>query len=144
MVCGSIRRQTIDSKDIDIIACPEPEHKYELINEFRACGELINQGRRKTTLRVTSHGVQLNVDLWIIEKWYTGAALIYATGSKEHCIALRSRAKAHGYTLNEYGIFLDNCVVYNEQHQLAGKTEEEVYKFLGLPWLVPTNRTGHI
>ena len=143
-VCGSLRRKTPDSKDIDIIACPEPEQREELLSQFCAAGEVINRGDHKATLRVTKYGVQMNVDLWIVEKWHVGAALVYATGSKDHCVALRSRAKSRGYTLNEYGIFPASCDVYNEKNQLAGRTEGEVYQFLELPTIVPENRTGRI
>jgi DNA polymerase/3'-5' exonuclease PolX len=59
-------------------------------------------------------------------------------------VALRSRAKARDLTLNEYGIFNAGCREYTKQNQLVGKTEEEVYKFLDLPLIVPENRTGHI
>jgi len=143
-VCGSLRRKTRDSKDIDIIACPDPIDREKVLDGFCSAGEVINRGDHKATLRVTRDGVQMNVDLWLVESWHVGAALIYATGSKEHCVALRSRAKSRGFTLNEYGIFPATCDVYNEQNQSVGKTEEEVYKFLDLPCLVPENRTGRI
>jgi len=145
-VCGSIRRKTVDSKDIDIITCPDPKWREETLDRFcyTTGGEVINRGDHKATIRVTRDGVQMNVDLWLVEPWHVGAALIYATGSKEHCVALRSRAKSRGFTLNEYGIFPATCDVYSEKNSLAGKTEEEVYKFLDLPYLVPENRNGNI
>lgn len=147
-VCGSIRRKTVDSKDIDLIVClDDPTDSFwrvETIDKFCAAGEVINKGDHKATLRVTQEDVQMNVDLWLVEPWHLGAALIYATGSKDHCVALRSRAKARGFTLNEYGIFPATCDVYTEENSLAGKTEKEVYKFLDLPCLVPENRNGNI
>jgi DNA polymerase (family X) len=59
----------------------------------------------------------------------------YFTGSKEHNVALRQRAMKMGLTLNEYGLFrLDN------QERVAGTTEQEIYKALGLPWIPPEMR----
>lgn len=59
----------------------------------------------------------------------------YFTGSKEHGVALRARAQKMGLTLNEYGLYKveGNALV-------AGRTEEGVYKALGLPWIAPEMR----
>jgi DNA polymerase (family 10) len=48
-------------------------------------------------------------------------------------VALRDRAKRHGWKLNEYGLFHGEKV-------LASRTEEEIYAKLGLPWIPPELR----
>ena len=60
-------------------------------------------------------GVQ--VDLRAVPAESFGAALQYFTGSKEHNIVLRGRAKARGLKINEYGVF-------RGEKQIAGRTEE--------------------
>ena len=47
----------------------------------------------------------LQVDVRMLERSAYGAALHYFTGSKEHNVALRDRAKRQGWKLNEYGLF---------------------------------------
>ena len=71
------------------------------------------------------------------ESW--GAALCYFTGSKSHNIELRKIAIRRGLKLNEYGLF-------KGARRVAGKTEEEIYKALGLSYIEPELRemTGEI
>ena len=47
----------------------------------------------------------MQVDVRLLDRSAYGAALQYFTGSKEHNVALRDRAKRHGWKLNEYGLF---------------------------------------
>src|SRR5438874_8375908 len=58
---------------------------------------------------------------------------MYFTGSKEHNVALRARAKRRGWTLSEYGLFEGDKAI-------AGRTEEEIYAKLGMPWIPPEIR----
>jgi DNA polymerase (family 10) len=68
-----------------------------------------------------------------------GAALQYFTGNKDHNVELRKIAIDKKYKLNEYGVF-------RGKKSVAGETEEEVYKILGLEWMEPELRenTGEI
>jgi len=60
-------------------------------------------------------------------------ALLYFTGSKSHNIALRGLANERGWKLNEYGLFDGN-------RRIAGATEVEIYKKLGLEYVPPELR----
>jgi DNA polymerase (family 10) len=60
---------------------------------------------------------------------------MYFTGSKEHSVSLRTRLVRKGLKLSEYGLFRAE-----DNELLAAKTEEEVYKHVGLPWIPPTLR----
>ena len=62
-----------------------------------------------------------------------GAALTYFTGSKSHNVHLRRIAQARGLLLNEYGLFRNDVVI-------ASRTEEEIYRALGLAWVPPELR----
>jgi DNA polymerase (family 10) len=62
-----------------------------------------------------------------------GAALQYFTGSKAHNIAVRKRAQERGLKINEYGVF-------RGEKSVAGRTEEDVYAAVDLPWIPPELR----
>jgi len=62
-----------------------------------------------------------------------GAALNYFTGSKQHNVRLREIAVKAKLKLNEYGL-------YRGEKMIAGATEEEIYKKLGLDYVEPMLR----
>jgi DNA polymerase (family 10) len=65
-----------------------------------------------------------------------GAALQYFTGSKEHNVEIRGRAKKMGLRINEYGVYREEDL----DHPVAGTTEESVYAAVHLPWIPPEMR----
>jgi DNA polymerase (family 10) len=75
----------------------------------------------------------LQVDLRIVEKNEFGAALLYFTGSKEHSVELRKIGQEKDLKVNEYGVF-------SGKKKLASKTEEKMYKALGLRYIEPELR----
>ena len=81
---------------------------------------------------------QFQVDLRVVPQASFGAALQYFTGSKEHNVALRSRARKLGMTVNEYGV----AKIDSPEQLLCGSTEEELYAILGLQWIAPELREG--
>jgi len=87
-------------------------------------------GETKTSVRMKS-GIE--ADLRVVTRQEFPYALVYFTGSKEHNVRLRGIAKKKGWKLNEYGIFDgDNLVTC--------KSEEEIYRALGLPYIPPELR----
>jgi len=77
----------------------------------------------------------MQVDVRLLPPDSFGAAMQYFTGSKNHNVQLRQRAIKQGYTLNEYGL-----VRVEDNKRVAGKTEEEIYKTLGLKFIPPELR----
>jgi DNA polymerase (family 10) len=77
----------------------------------------------------------LQVDLRALPGESYGAAMQYFTGSKEHNIAMRTRALKLGLTLNEYGL-----ARLDDNQRVAGETEPEIYEKLGLQWIPPELR----
>src|ERR1700676_4470216 len=59
--------------------------------------------------------------------------MVYFTGSKDHCVHIRRIAQRMELSLNEYGLFRGT-------QSVAGRTEEEVYRALGLEWIPPELR----
>src|SRR6185295_10583667 len=78
-------------------------------------------------------GVEIQADLRVVPAESFGAALQYFTGSKEHNVRLREMAIKKKWKLNEWGL-------YDGEKQIAGKTEESIYKKLGVPFCPPEMR----
>jgi DNA polymerase (family 10) len=75
----------------------------------------------------------LQVDLRLVPQESYGAALTYFTGSKAHNIVIRGIGRERSIKINEYGVFEGERLV-------GGKTEEEVYAAVDLPWIPPELR----
>ena len=97
-----------------------------------AVGGVIGSGDTKTSV-LTATGLQ--VDLRVVSPRSFGAACQYFTGSKAHNIKLRQRALARGFLLNEYGLSDAQTGAL-----IAGETEEDVYRALGLACIPPPMR----
>ena len=128
---GSYRRGKETVGDLDfLVVAHDANAVMDRLEEFDPSASIIARGDTKMSLRLNS-GVQ--VDLRVVPAESFGAALQYFTGSKEHNIVLRGRAKARGLKINEYGVFRD-------QRQIGGRTEEDVYATLELPCFPPELR----
>ena len=88
------------------------------------------KGTTKSSIRMKQG---FDVDLRAVPKKSYGSALQYFTGSKEHNIVTRKIAINLGLKLNEYGLFKGSKMI-------AGETEEEIYKILGMQWIPPELR----
>jgi len=91
---------------------------------------VISQGKTRSSVILKS-GVQ--VDLRAVPRISYGAALHYFTGSKAHNIAVRRMALQKNLKINEYGVF-------KGKKRVAGRSEEEVYRQVGLPLIPPELR----
>lgn len=128
---GSLRRMKETVGDLDILCVStKPEKVMEYFVKYEHAANVIAQGATKSSV-ILDIGVQ--VDLRVVPAKSFGAALHYFTGSKEHNVALRDYAKKHGMKVNEYGVF-------KGEKQIAGETEEEIYKTFGLPYIIPELR----
>ncbi len=131
-VAGSLRRGRETIGDLDILGiASDPEKAAEAFVTLSDVEEVLAHGPKKSSVRLSSG---LQVDLRIVPRESFGAALQYFTGSKAHNIALRKRAVARGWKLNEYGLFDERGKV------LAGRTEAEIYTQLDLSFIPPELR----
>ena len=131
VAAGSFRRMKETVGDIDILCISdEPVKTIEYFNQYPDVEEVIGFGDTKSSIRLINH---LQVDLRVLEKDSFGAALQYFTGSKDHNVRIREIARQKGLKVNEYGVFRGD-------EKVAGKTEEDVYASLGLPWISPELR----
>ncbi|MBT5015930.1 DNA polymerase/3'-5' exonuclease PolX [Candidatus Peregrinibacteria bacterium] len=128
---GSLRRGRETVGDIDILATGKDHN--QIIRHFLAHQDVslvLAQGETKASV-ILEGGVQ--VDLRVVDEKSFGAALYYFTGSKNHNIATRKLAIKKGLKINEYGVF-------KGEKSIAGKTEKEIFKVLGLPYIIPELR----
>ena len=128
---GSLRRMKETVRDIDIlVSSKEPEKVMDVFTSLDGVKDVLAKGPAKSSIRTNDN---IQVDVRVMDDESYGAALMYFTGSKEHNIKLRQIAIKKGLKLNEYGIFKD-------EKRIAGKTEEEMYRALGLSYIEPELR----
>jgi DNA polymerase (family X) len=131
---GSFRRRKETVGDVDILVTgTAPEAALARFVEHPHMVEVLGHGENKASIKIGHEGLQ--VDLRALAPESFGAAWQYFTGSNQHNIALRNRAVKMGFKLSEYGLFRasdETCV--------ASRTEEEIYRALGLAWIPPELR----
>jgi len=136
-VAGSVRRRKETIGDVDMLVASEsPEKIMDFFVRLPWVAKAWSKGKTRSSVRLTQG---FDVDLRIVSPKSFGSALQYFTGSKEHNIATRRIAILKGLKLNEYGVF-------RGQKALAGKTEEDVYRAIGLCYIPPEMRedTGEV
>lgn len=132
-LAGSLRRRQETIGDIDILVSSRNARPVmERFIKLAGPGGVQAHGETKSSIR-TGQGIQ--VDLRVVEPDSFGAALVYFTGSKEHNIRIRSLAVRMGLTVNEYGVFKGKS-----QKRVAGRSETDVYRVLGMKWVPPELR----
>lgn len=131
---GSYRRGKETVGDLDIVIVSEhPDAAMDQLNSFPRLQEVLARGDTKMSIRV--HG-GFQVDMRVVPAESFGAAMQYFTGSKEHNVEIRGRAKKLGLRINEYGVYREEDL----DHPIAGETEESVYAAVQLPWIAPELR----
>ncbi|MBI4379861.1 MAG: DNA polymerase/3'-5' exonuclease PolX [candidate division NC10 bacterium] len=132
-MAGSLRRMRETVRDFDLlITSTKPAKVMEIFTSLPQAAEVLVHGETKATIR---HREGIQVDLRVVEPGCFGAALQYFTGSKEHNIRVRELASRKGLKVSEYGVFSEAT-----GKRLAGATEEEVYRAIGLPYIPPELR----
>ncbi|TWT48453.1 DNA polymerase/3'-5' exonuclease PolX [Botrimarina hoheduenensis] len=141
---GSYRRgkETIGDLDllVDIGPAMLPDRVARVMDrfgDFEGVTETIARGETKMSVRLESG---LQIDLRIVPSDAFGAALQYFTGSKEHNVEVRGRAKALGLRLNEWGVFPADHPDNDPAHAVAGRDEASVYAAIKLPLFPPERR----
>ncbi|MEL7832650.1 DNA polymerase/3'-5' exonuclease PolX [Fodinibius sp. Rm-B-1B1-1] len=140
-IAGSLRRSKETIGDVDILIGADEEHIPALFDAFvdhELVVEVLGRGDTKSSIR-TKNGRQ--VDLRIVKPEQFAAALMYFTGSKEHNVVLRQRARERGLSLNEYGLFkLDDEGNTNFDEPIDYQTETDIYQHLDLHFVPPELR----
>jgi DNA polymerase (family X) len=142
---GSYRRRKETIGDLDLLA--ETTDPVALMARFASLGtvdHIVARGGHKSAIRLI-RGPQ--VDLMVMPPGAAGAYRIHFTGSKEHNVRLRARARDRGWSLSEYGfqrIGEDGEPLTGDAAELRTfATEAEAYAFLDLPFIEPELREDH-
>ena len=131
IVAGSYRRRKDTVGDLDIlVTCAKGQAAVDHFVAYDEVAKIIAKGSTRATVMLRS-GIQ--VDLRVVPARSYGAALHYFTGSKSHNIAIRKLGMARGLKINEYGVFRDG-------KRVGGRTEEEVFAAVKLPYIEPELR----
>jgi DNA polymerase (family 10) len=132
VIGGSTRRMKETVGDLDILVTSKKAEKVmDFFTGLNEVERVIVKGPTKTTVLLK---IGLTCDVRVLDDKSFGAALQYFTGNKDHNVRLREIAIKKGYKLNEYGLF------DRREKSVAGRTEEEVYKKLGMDLMPPEMR----
>ncbi|HVN29859.1 MAG TPA: DNA polymerase/3'-5' exonuclease PolX, partial [Candidatus Binataceae bacterium] len=130
-VAGSFRRRCETVGDLNLVApSSDPAQVIKRLIDYPQVAHVIGVGESKAMVALNDG---LKMDLHVTSEAGYGAAMIYFTGSKDHCAQLRRIAQNLGLSLNEYGLFRGN-------QSVAARTEEEVYRALGMDFIAPELR----
>ena len=142
---GSWRRGRETVGDLDLVVqSSDPAAVMDHLQRWQETSAVLMRGDTKSSIR-GPRGLQ--IDLRVVDQGSFGAAFQYFTGSKEHNVRLRSRARDLGLSINEYGVWRlpageEGDAAAMPAAGVAGRTEEEVYRAVGLPWIPPELREG--
>ena len=130
---GSLRRMRSTVGDLDIlVAAKDSAPVMDVFVKLPRVNRVLGKGPTKSSIEFND-GVRAQV--WVLPPEQFGTALVYATGSKDHNVRLREIALAKGLSLSEHSF-----AKLKGGDEIFCKTEEEVYKTLGLPWIPPEMR----
>jgi DNA polymerase (family 10) len=133
---GSLRRMRSTIGDLDIlVAAKDSKPVMEAFTNLPGVVRVLGKGETKSSIEF---GDGVRAQAWVHPPEKFGTALQYATGSKDHNVALRQLALDKGLSLSEHSFERTNG-----KGEIFCSTEEEVYKTLGLPWIPPELREDH-
>lgn len=140
---GSWRRGRETVGDLDLVVdSGDAAAVMDHLHRWKETSAVLLRGETKTSIRGPR---DVQIDLRVVDHGSFGAALQYFTGSKEHNVKLRGRARDRQLTINEYGVFAvgpDGGADVPTAASRAGRTETDVYAAVGLPWIPPELREG--
>ncbi len=162
-IAGSFRRGKETVGDLDfLLISKEAEKVMHAFTSMRGVKKVIAHGTTRSSV-LLENGMQVDIRVLHEKEW--GSAQLYFIGSKEHNVELRKLCLKKGYTLSEYGLFTLKGKTYNGKipqgktdqgknsgktshgrKWIVGKTQEEIYKKLGMRYIEPELRenTGEI
>ena len=131
VVAGSYRRRKETVGDLDIlVTCKKGSEVMERFVNYEDVKKVISEGKTRSTVQLRTG---LQIDVRVVPQVSYGAALHYFTGSQAHNIAVRKMGVREKLKINEYGVF-------RGEDRVAGKSEQEVYEQVDLPYIEPELR----
>ena len=152
VIVGSYRRGAKDSGDIDmLLTLPEDMSVkaqgevflqfIQLLRDVDYITDTLAIGPKKFMgyVRLDDESKARRLDLLMTPAAEFAYAILYFTGSQGFNVAFRKYAQAKGYTINEHTM---KPVVEGVKAVPPMKTEEDIFAFLGLQYIPPTERVG--
>ena len=141
-IAGSIRRRKELIGDIDILVSAKETARAGIMKRFTShphVQTILAQGETKSSV-VLRQGI--NCDLRIVADREFPFALNYFTGSKEHNVEMRSRARKRGLSLNEYAFtpLTEDTPRGKKVRVPSCREESDIYEALGLAYIEPELR----
>jgi DNA polymerase (family 10) len=141
-IAGSLRRRKEVIGDIDLVLSAKDSDRNRLMEKFIAHPDVqsvVARGETKSSVALKSG---INCDLRIVNDAEFPFALNYFTGSKEHNVELRTRAKKYGLSLNEYGFSKlgEEETRGKAKKVVRCKDEADLYRALDLAYVPPELR----
>ena len=138
-VAGSLRRWKETIGDLDfVVSSKKPSEIIDFFTRQPGILSVSAKGDTKASVILEKGGIQ--ADLRVVSDAEYPFALAYFTGSKEHNIVMRQRAIQRGLRLNEYGLFRSKEETRDPALRLPCKTEEDIFRELGLAYIPPELR----
>ena len=134
-LAGSLRRGCETVGDIDILV--DAKNPKKIMDAFVSLPQVKSVNAHGDTKSSILTQANVQVDLRVVDSESFGAALMYFTGSKSFNIKIRQVAQKKKMKVNEYGVFKVNG---KSEKSVAGKSEEDCFKALGLPYICPELR----
>jgi DNA polymerase (family 10) len=141
-IAGSLRRKKEIIGDIDIVTSAQDRYRARIMEAFTShprVESVVAHGETKSSVVL---GGGISCDLRIVTDAEFPFALNYFTGSKEHNVEMRARAKKYGWSLNEYGFSKlgDEGKRGKTKQVVRCRNEEDIYKSLELAYIPPELR----
>jgi len=117
MICGSIKREKQNPRDIDIVIVPKDNFisMMEIRKVLAKEGKFVLNGNQLIRV-VRKDGLQIDMNIANREDYEV--AVLLKTGSKEHNIKLCSEAKKKGGVMRAEGLILNNLIINKEREIL--------------------------
>jgi len=148
-VVGSLRRQCETVHDIDIVLCPKEagllgndamltpmaSRLYNILNDAGMIDAWHFIKGKSKIINGTYAGIPVDLYFATPDTWWT--LVVIRTGSAQHNIRLCQRAKSLGMKLHADGSGIEDAI-----GRSIPISEEQLFKWLDLPYLEPKDRRG--
>ena len=147
-ITGSYRRGLPSSGDIDVLIThkDDPSNAEELfkkvvsqLKQSKYISDVFAEGGKKclAVCRLPRRKKYRRIDLLYTNKKEYPFALLYFTGDASFNVSMRNHCLSLGYSLSEHGLKDDKSGQFVD---IGGNTEEDIFKYIGFPYLPPEER----
>jgi DNA polymerase (family 10) len=130
---GSLRRYAPDVGDVSLLAVADPSRHLELLDAFLRL-PIVTAVLARLPTSIEAATERGRVRLHVTSPDDAGAALVWHTGSRRHTERLQARATSFGLAFRDGLLSRDGGAI------IAAPDEDELYRYLDLPYISPELR----